>query len=218
MNTRQGTAIGIAAGIGTTILSLALPHFFPALSSTALNLMGVTGVALLVGSIVSLLLPNILSRSSKGSPLEIIFDRNNPDGKFWSIEIAVDESNNGPQVRYWEYRAGIKNTSQRTVRNVSVTTEWIRKAKGLPHQEAVNQEFKRFRTTTCDLKPGCQEMVTIHRWWYPARQPGNFAGESVLAYGTLAVTGSADDVLPTVRHFKFNPELEPMIFDWVGSS
>ena len=108
MNTRQGTAIGIAAGIGTTILSLALPHFFPALSSTALNLMGVTGVALLVGSIVSLLLPNILSRSSKSSPLEIIFDRNNPDGKFWSIEIAVDESNNGPQVRYWEYRAGIK--------------------------------------------------------------------------------------------------------------
>src|SRR5476649_1426991 len=59
------------------------------------------------------------------SPLEVIFDPLNAGRKYWSIEQVKDETGNPTPHSYWEYRAAIKNVSNRTVRNVRVTVEAI---------------------------------------------------------------------------------------------
>jgi len=144
---------------------------------------------------------------TKESPLEIIFDQSNPARRFWSMESMKSET--GTVIPYWEYRADIKNKSDKTIRNVSVTTEHI----GLVPQRPADQVFDKIRKTTCDIKPRCSELVPVLRWPIPGNLPGTLAGSSALEYGPIKITASADDVLPTVRIFQFDYQEEPMLFN-----
>lgn len=144
------------------------------------------------------------------SPLEIIFDPTNPSGRFWSMEplILMDKEELAKTGGFWQYRVEIKNNSMRTVRNVSVTTEHM----GPMRKRPEDQPFDKIKKTSCDIKPGCSELVFVKRW--PLKiQPGMLMGSDALAYGPIKITASGDDVLPVTRIFQFDYQRTPMIFD-----
>lgn len=143
------------------------------------------------------------------SPLEIIFDPSNPARRFWSIEALPGSSGQSMRGGFWEYRVEIKNNSSRTLKNVSVTTEHV----GQMPIRPVDQPFDKIRKTSCDLKPGCSELVPVVRWPIPIRQVGMLAGPSALEYGPIKVIASADDSTPSIRVFRFDYQAEPMLFD-----
>jgi len=93
------------------------------------------------------------------------------------------------------------------LRNVSVTTEHLGQ---LPVRPA-DKMFDRTKTTSCDLKPGCSELVSVVRWPNPKIQAGRLADRSALEYGPIQITTSADNVLPGVRTFKFDYQSEQML-------
>lgn len=141
------------------------------------------------------------------SPLDIIFEPLNPARKFWSLEAKQDfyKRVTGP---YWEYRVEIKNTSQKTLRNVAVTVERIGPSPEKPHRA----DFVRLNADRCDLQPGCSELAAIIRWPHPKAQVGMLAGPSAWGYGPVCVIASADDVPPAERRFAFNYETDQMLF------
>ncbi|MGI8569310.1 MAG: hypothetical protein ACR2KT_09720 [Methylocella sp.] len=142
-------------------------------------------------------------------PLEIIFDPNNPARRFWSMESPRDENGNQKPGVFLEYRADIKNNSSETLRNVSVTIEHI----GHLPVRPVDTTFDKIKNISCDLKPGCSELIAVVRWPIPKLQPGMLAGPSAWAYGPIKLTASADDVHPAERIFQFDYQAEPMLFD-----
>jgi hypothetical protein len=77
----------------------------------------------------------------------------------------------------------------------------------------VDSIFDKNRKTSCDLKPGCSELIPIIRWPIPAIQAGMLAGSTALEYGPVTVMASADDARPTMRIFKFDYQAEPMLFN-----
>ena len=77
----------------------------------------------------------------------------------------------------------------------------------------VDQVFDKIGKTSCDLKPGCSELVPVIRWPIPTRQAGMLAGPSALEYGPIKITVGADDTEPTERIFKFDYQVEPMLSD-----
>jgi hypothetical protein len=141
--------------------------------------------------------------------IEIIFDPTNPAKRFWSFESPQDEQGNRKPGIFLEYRVDIKNNSSNTIKNVSVTVEHIGRLPLRP----VDMIFDKIRKTSCDLKPGCAELVPVIRWPHPKIQAGMLAGPSALEYGPVRITASADDVPPTVRTFQFDYQAEPMLFD-----
>jgi hypothetical protein len=143
-----------------------------------------------------------IKEQNKLSPLEIIFDPANPARRFWSMESSE-------QGVFWEYRVEIVNHSSKTLRNVSLTTEHL----GQMGRRPVDQKFDKFKQVSCDLKPGCSELVRIVPWPIPKIQAGMLASSSALEYGPIKVTASADDVLPSMRLFQFDYQQTPMIFD-----
>jgi hypothetical protein len=147
------------------------------------------------------------NKETEESPLEIIFDLINPARRFWSMESMTND--NGVTVPYWEYRVDVKNKSNKTIRNVSVTTEHL----GQVSRRPTDQTFDKIKKTICDIKPNCSELVVVHRWPIPVIQPGMLADSYALEYGPIKVTASADDVLPTVRIFQFDYQRDPMLFD-----
>jgi hypothetical protein len=159
-------------------------------------------------------LPSTISESEwdQASPLQIIFDPTNPARRFWSLEPAQDKDGSPRPGSYWEHRVEIRNNSRRTLRNVSVTTEHLGQ---LPVRPA-DQTFDRTKTTSCDLKPGCSELVPVVRWPNPKIQAGMLADRSALEYGPIKITASADNIMPCVRTFKFDYQTEQMLFDRVS--
>jgi hypothetical protein len=141
------------------------------------------------------------------SPLEIIFDPNNPGKKFWSIEPMKDESGKQIAGSYWEYRAIIKNKSARTVRNVKVTVEAIGAMPSRPEPS----NFDINKKPLIDMTPNEETLAVIRRWYNPPRVAGMVIGAGV--YGPIKMTASADDVLPTTKFFQFEPDRTPMIFE-----
>lgn len=142
-----------------------------------------------------------IKEQNKLSPLEIIFDPTNPAHRFWSMESSNRRA-------FWEYRVEIKNRSLKTITNVSLTKEHI----GQMGKRPVDQIFDKIKKTSCDLKPGCRELVPVIHW--PIQiLPGMLANSTALEYGPVMVTASGDDVLPTTRIFRFNWQQIPMIFD-----
>jgi class 3 adenylate cyclase len=141
-------------------------------------------------------------------PLEIIFDRANPHNKFWSMESPRDEDGKKLPGVIWEYRIEIRNNSSRTIRNVMVTAEHI----GAMPIRPYDRVFDKNRKTTCDLRPHCSELATVLWWPIPIRQAGMAFGEDV--YGPIKITVGGDDVLPTVRIFRFDYEATPMLMDY----
>ena len=143
------------------------------------------------------------------SPLEIVFDPANPHNRFWSRESPKDEHGLPMPGVFWEHRVEIRNNSMKTLRNVSVTTERI----GLMPQRPYDNPLDKNKTTSCDLKPGCSELVPVIRWPIPKAQAGMLAGPSAWGYGPIKLIASADDVAPSVRIFQFNFETDQMLFD-----
>ena len=143
---------------------------------------------------------------NEASPLEIIFDPNNPSKRFWSMESPEYENGKPKSNPYWEYRVEIKNNSSKTLRNVSSATEAI----GPMPQRPADQLFDKNKKTTYDIKPWCSELVPVARWDIPIIQPGMLVGEG---YGPIKVIASADDTKPSVRIFKFDYMREPMLYD-----
>jgi hypothetical protein len=143
------------------------------------------------------------------SPLQIIFDPTNPARRFWSRESPKDEHGNKNPGVFWEYRVDIKNSSSKTIRNVSVTVEHIGRMPVRP----IDTIFDKIGRASCDLKPGCSELVPVIRWPIPLIQAGMLADSSALAYGPVKITAAGDDVRPSIRTFHFDYQREPMLFD-----
>jgi hypothetical protein len=148
--------------------------------------------------------------SETSLPLEIVFDPANPAQRFWSRESPRDKNGHKLPGVFWEYRVGIRNNSQKTVHNVSVTVEHV--GQNLPVRP-VDAIFDKTRKTSCDLKPGTDELIPVIRWPIPIVQAGMLAGSTAFEYGPVRVTASGDDIPPTMRTFQFDYQSEPMIFD-----
>jgi hypothetical protein len=144
--------------------------------------------------------------TSTSRPINIIFDSSNPGRKFWSVESMRDESGQQVPGTFWEYRALIKNTSSKTLRNVKVTLEAV----GLMPTRPEPSQFDINKKHLIDLTPDEEVLVLIRRWFNPPIVVGMVCGG---AYGPIKMTASADDVLPTVKMFQFDPECTPMIFE-----
>jgi hypothetical protein len=99
------------------------------------------------------------------SPLEIIFDSNNPNKKFWSLEPMKDEAGRPAPGSFCEYRAMIRNTSPRTVRNVKVTVEAI----GVMPTRPELSHFDLNKKPIIDLNPNEETLAVIRRWPNPSR-------------------------------------------------
>jgi hypothetical protein len=136
------------------------------------------------------------------SPLEILFDSNNPARRFWSMESGA----------FWEYRVEIRNNSAHTLRNVCVSTEHT----GQMPIRPTNQAFDKSKKPLCDLQPLCSELIPVIRWPIQ-RQPGMLTGPTALDYGPLKVIARADNVKPAVRVFAFDYQSTPMLSDYADS-
>ena len=140
-------------------------------------------------------------------PIKIIFDQANPNRRFWSIEPMRDETGKQIPGTFWEYRALIRNMSAKTQRNVKVIVEAIgpMPTRPEPSQFDINKKH------LIDLNPGEEALVLIRRWYNPPIVAGMACGTDV--YGPIKMTASADDVVPTIKLFHFDPERTPMIFE-----
>lgn len=142
------------------------------------------------------------------SPLGIIFEPLNPARRFWSLESHMDDYKRLIGT-FWEHRVEIKNNSSVTVRNVAVTVERIGPCPVKPQRAP----FVRTKTESCDIHPGCSELVLVNRWPQPKQQVGMLAGSSAWGYGPIKVTASADDTPPAEVIYDFNYETEQMFFE-----
>lgn len=140
-------------------------------------------------------------------PLKIIFDLTNPGRKFWSIEQMKDERGKLVAGTFWEYRALIKNTSSKTLRNVKVIVEAI----GAMPTRPEPSQFDINKKHLIDLTPDEEALVLIRRWYNPPIVAGMAIGEGI--YGPIKMVASADDVMPTTKLFQFDPSKTPMIFE-----
>jgi hypothetical protein len=140
--------------------------------------------------------------------LEIIFEPLNPSRRFWSLESKIDDY--GRLVAtFWEHRIEVRNNTSATLRNVTVTVERTGSMPVRPQRAG----FVRTNTDSCDINPGCSELVCVNRWPNPKRQVGMLAGDSAWGYGPIKVIASAEDTAPTVVTFDFNYETERMLFE-----
>jgi len=139
-----------------------------------------------------------------GSPIEIIFDPSNPNRKFWSIEPMRDEVGHQIPGSFWEYRTVIKNTSDKTLRNIKITVEAIGPMPTRPETSIFDINKKHL----IDLDAHCEALAVLRRWFNPPIVAGMLSRG---AYGPIKMTASADDVLPVTKHFRFDPELTPMV-------
>ena len=153
---------------------------------------------------------NALKDALERRPLEIIFDPQNENNKFWSREQRRDEKGEPIAGLYWEYRAVIKNISNKTARNVKVTVEAIGEMPLRPELSS----FDINKSTQIDLHPNEETLAIIRRWPIPARQQGMALGADV--YGPIKMTASAEDVPSAIALFRFDPERTPMIFEQIN--
>ena len=109
----------------------------------------------------------------------------------------------------WEYRVEIKNHSCKTIRNISVTAEHMGQMPIRPSDKL----FDKIKRMTCDINPGCSELVSILRWPIPEKSAGMLSGTSALEYGPIKVIASAENTRPSTRIFKLDYQREPMLFD-----
>jgi hypothetical protein len=146
--------------------------------------------------------------AAKQSPLEIIFEPLNPARRFWSRESHFDDYKRLIGT-FWEHRVEIRNNSLATLRNVAVTLERTGTVPVKPQRAF----FIRAKTESCDINPGCSELVLVNRWPIHKPQVGSLAGPSAWGYGPIKVIASADDTVPTETVFDFNYETDQMLFE-----
>lgn len=147
------------------------------------------------------------------SPLEIIFDPQNPGERFWSLESMKDDSGKQIAGSYWEYRAVIRNTSlTKTLRGVRVTVEAIGALPTRPEQSRFDIDKKNQR----DLSPTEECLAVIRCWYNPVIVAGMAIGPDI--YGPIKMTANAEDVAPTMAIFAFDPLKTPMITEVKANS
>lgn len=150
-----------------------------------------------------------LSSYEAASPLEIFFDAQNRQKRYWSLNTVRKEDNTISSQEYL-YSVAIRNTGTRTLRDVQVVSELTGELKNSPSVGA----FLLTGNNKEDLHPGDVRFVAVLRWPYPAIQPGMLAFESAKwGYGKVKVSVSAVDMQVVVRTFDFDYTQEPMMFD-----
>ncbi|MFJ2986828.1 hypothetical protein ACIPF8_03100 [Collimonas sp. NPDC087041] len=150
-----------------------------------------------------------LSLYEAPSPIEIIFDTNNRQQRYWSLESVMNPDNTVSHNQY-RYAVAIRNTGGRTLRDVRVVTELTGQLK---HKPSAGQ-FEMTNATNADLHPGDERLVTILNWPHPAIQPGMLAGPSAKGgYGGVKVSVSATDTPVVTRTFDLDYTKQPMLFD-----
>lgn len=143
------------------------------------------------------------------SPIEVIFDTNNQQKRFWSI-VPVVAADKTISHRQYQYSIAIKNNGVRTLRDVQVVSELTGELEGSPSFA----KFELSGSKKTDLHPGEMQFVTIFNWPYPAIQAGMLADESAeWGYGKLKISVSATDMRVITRIFNFDYTKEPMLFN-----
>lgn len=107
------------------------------------------------------------------SPIEIFFDSENRQGRYWSLETVM-KSDNTVSHKYYRYAVMIRNIGRFTLYDVQVVSEPTGELRNSP-------SFGRFEITKeikTDLHPGDERLVTVFNWPYPAIQAGMLAGSS----------------------------------------
>jgi hypothetical protein len=181
------------------------PHPYAVIT---LGIIGALFVLAGIGRAIWLWIDSRAKTSSITSPLEIIFEPLNPARRFWSLESHLDDYKRLIGT-FWEHRIEIKNNSSVTLRNVTVMVERTGPSPVKP-QRAL---FVRTKTESCDINPGCSELVLVNRWPHPKTQVGMLAGPSAWGYGPINVIASAHDTLPAETIFDFNYETDQMLFE-----
>lgn len=143
------------------------------------------------------------------SPIEIIFDSTNRQGRFWSID-TVTKPDGTVSHHCCRYAVAIRNNGGRTLRDVQVVSELT----GVLRNSPSAGQFDMTKTEKTDLHPGAERLVTIFTWPYPAIQAGMLADASAKeGYGKVKVSVSATDMSVVARSFDFDFTKEPMLFN-----
>jgi pyrimidine deaminase RibD-like protein len=148
------------------------------------------------------------------SPLEIIFDAQNPSRRFWSMESVRDGSGQATGKPVWEYRVEIKNNSSQSLRDVLVTREHLGRMPIRPTEVVFDRTGKNF----CDINPHASELVKVLGWPIPIKQPGMLSSETALEYGPIKLVASAADTLPAIKYFEFDYQKTPMLREVTAAS
>jgi hypothetical protein len=138
--------------------------------------------------------------ASPFSPFEIIFNPTNPFQQFWCMEPRSPFDDNSPYP-CWVYKVNVKNNSSKTVKNVSVTAEYM--IEQVPGKKIV-EKFD-------NIKPQCSVFVRIFYWFILPPSADKLVASSVGACGLIKVIARADNILPTIRMFNYDSKKEPMI-------
>jgi len=149
------------------------------------------------------------SREAEFSALSIEFDNSNPRREYWSRESIKHPAKEGEWLVYKECRVGIRNNSNKTVRDVMVFSRPVGPIPGRP----TPMLFDATKTTKCDINPGSYALVPVAQSSleiFPGTACGPTAAE---IYGPLEVVATGTDVASVTRIFQFDWQLEAMIYD-----
>ena len=140
------------------------------------------------------------------SPLEIVFDVNNPGQRFWKRKQGKDAGGNFiPVMAVRTYRVGIRNNSANTVRNVRVSIETLGELPIDPRDVGFQKEKEHL-----DLPPQHIELVPV--WWvWPPRAGDAWGPTATILYGPLRVIARGDDIYPAQADFDYFTEKMPVL-------
>jgi hypothetical protein len=150
--------------------------------------------------------PTTTVPASGVSPLEIVFDLNNPGEQFWKRRQGKDANGNLIPKMVLEHRIGVRNTSSATIRNVRVSIETL-------GQRPINPRDMRFQKgdkENFDITPWHMELAPV--WWVWPPEPGDAWGPTATAFhGPIRVTARGDDVYPAQAEFDYFPAQIPAL-------
>jgi hypothetical protein len=166
------------------------------------------GLAVLVLGMIACLLALSLKEQLARGPLEIVFDASNVARRFWRRVQAKDKDGNSLPITGREYRVGIVNQSNRTVRNVRVSVETLGQMPVDPRDIGFLKDQKDSR----DIAPGYTELVPI--WWVWPPQPGDAWGPTATSFhGPVRVIARGDDAKAVEKIFDYLPQQEPVLVE-----
>jgi hypothetical protein len=140
------------------------------------------------------------------TPLEIIFDLNNPGEQFWKKRQAKDKGGKLIPKMVLEYRIGVRNMSLKTIRNVCVSIETL----GLIPIDPRDMVFQKGDKVSLDISPGYMELVPV--WWVWPPEAGDAWGPTATAFhGPIRVTARGDDVYPAQAEFDYFSDQIPAL-------
>jgi len=203
------TSIAVAALVGLTSGLLTWSRHDPGLAIFlgVLSLLAVLCVAL----VATVLWEKYRTRpatvpASGVSPLEIVFDLNNPGEQFWKRRQGTDANGNLIPKMVLEHRIGVRNTSSTTIRNVRVSIETL----GIIPIDPRDMRFQKGDKENFDISPGHMELAPI--WWVWPPEAGDAWGSTATAFhGPLRVTARGDDIYPAKAEFDYFPAQVPAL-------